>query len=503
MILPKPLRFLCLLSVITIVWWIFYDAGVRLSPIELFGEVSDNLAQNTTVETVNQEHLLSVDIQADTQQKEVVPDPRLQELLASEDSIKTEEIQSSNNQFLSQIFAQTKDVKLIDIIVQDFLSSYQFVNAKNFIQSLSPEQKIFLDPKLDLQVAFNSFQLSSAKSAVGTLKQLLSTYSSTQSITVEETNRYLWILALMQKNYNEFFIISQSFSDSAHKAFLQKISELQSQVYQPWDLPSYYFDALVAIELFNQWFYYPAKILALDVLSQDSEYILPYQILAYSNFFTNSRDASISYFSTLKKLDPSSMEKYTFLVWVAYFRNQQYENAILQLNQIKKADFYQDSLRYLALSYLNLSQPKKAVQTMWDILQTNPLLSSDFYNYFYESFFKPYSVWWEFSLYQTNPALAKQYLAVCEQYNEPSFEAVCEYGKVGLSLVESVNINFEKTLLELAESYPQWYLFQILGEYYQKKWNSQDAKYYLLKAVSLSSDEKEIYKIKTLLQKVM
>ena len=84
-------------------------------------------------------------------------------------------------------------------------------------------------------------------------------------------------------------------------------------------MPDYYFDTLVSLELFNQWFFQPAKVLALSSLTKNSGYILPYQILAYANFLTNSRDTSIEYLKKLVDLDPNNAEKYQFLMWVAYY----------------------------------------------------------------------------------------------------------------------------------------------------------------------------------------
>jgi hypothetical protein len=58
----------------------------------------------------------------------------------------------------------------------------------------------------------------------------------------------------------------------------------------------------------------PAKVLALYSLQQNSSYILPYQVLAYANFLTNSWDTSIEYLKKLVDLDPNNAEKYRFLM---------------------------------------------------------------------------------------------------------------------------------------------------------------------------------------------
>jgi hypothetical protein len=55
-------------------------------------------------------------------------------------------------------------------------------------------------------------------------------------------------------------------------------------------------------------------VLALYSLQQNSSYILPYQVLAYANFLTNSWDTSVEYLKKLVDLDPNNAEKYRFLM---------------------------------------------------------------------------------------------------------------------------------------------------------------------------------------------
>jgi len=57
-----------------------------------------------------------------------------------------------------------------------------------------------------------------------------------------------------------------------------------------------------------------ANKLAVESILQDSEYILPHQILAYSNFLTNNWEKSIENFYQLVKLDPENQDKYNFYI---------------------------------------------------------------------------------------------------------------------------------------------------------------------------------------------
>ncbi|GHW02528.1 hypothetical protein AGMMS50249_3140 [candidate division SR1 bacterium] len=505
--LPKSIRFLFLLSIFAIIGSIFYIDSATFS---------HNFAQNsiqTQSETSSKLYLSGevnkLEIKSGTEIKTEIKneplDPRLEKLLMSEENFVNENTQFSSIDSLIQAFNQTQDTNLINPIVEELVSTYQFIPAKKFIQSLTNEQKYFIDPNLDILVTFNTFQLSSS-SAISNLQTKIENYKSSQSITADEANRYCGIIALMQQNYQYFFDISRSFKNQRYQEFSAKIASIQTKVNQPGDMPSYYLDALISIELFNQGLFYPAKVLALNAVSQNTKYILPYQVLAYSNFFSNSRDAAIEYFTTLKSLDPESNDKYTFFIGIAHYRAENYTNSVLYLSQIKSTSiYYPDIQRYLILDYLSLEQYSKANEVFDNLLQSGKINASDFYSYFSEVFFKPYAKGGELNIYKANPSLAKQYISSCETFlaSDQTLSSVCAYGKAGLSLLQQTNIDLEAVLLELIKDYPQGVLFQALGEYYQRHNDPTNAKYYLLKAISLADSEQERYQIKSLLQKVV
>jgi hypothetical protein len=86
-------------------------------------------------------------------------------------------------------------------------------------------------------------------------------------------------------------------------------------------------------------------------------------------------------------------------------------------------------------------------------------------------------------LYQGDTRLAQNYLVVCSQTLTGSEKAVCEYGKIGLALVNQSFDGVGTMLLSLIEQYPQGYLYHALGEFYLKQGESDLAKSALLKAV--------------------
>ncbi|MCR5411800.1 MAG: hypothetical protein K6E76_02145 [Patescibacteria group bacterium] len=56
---------------------------------------------------------------------------------------------------------------------------------------------------------------------------------------------------------------------------------------------------------------------------------------------------------------------------------------------------------------------------------------------------------------------------------------------------------------ELVQTYPQGYLFHLLGDWYLQKGDDEQAKLYLLKAIGMNIDQKEKQNIKTLLKEIL
>jgi len=243
--------------------------------------------------------------------------------------------------------------------------------------------------------------------------------------------------------------------------------------------------------------------LALSSLQQNSKYILPYQVLAYANFLTNSWDTAIEYLKKLTDLDPNNSEKYRFLMWIAYYRNEKYEQSVLMLSMIKDEKLRLDAERYLIRDYLLLDQKNKLISSRWKLLWYDNLVPSDFYTYFYEVFYRPYSEWAQYEIYAYDTELAEKMLRVCNLRLSWEDKVVCDYWNIGKRIALWQFDWLESSLLSLAVSYPQSYLYHALWEYYINQWDFIKAKAYLIKAVSMAQKRWEVSQIKKLLQSTL
>lgn len=445
------------------------------------------------------EHEFVVDNTTTAQTSENAMSDEFLESLMQNDEIDVDTLESENDEFLQKVFEQTKDTDVMNLIVETYLSEYQFVKAKKFIEELPEMYSESLKPSLNLRVVFNSFSLSS-KTTYESLTSLIQNYLSKNQISQEDWNRYLWVIALMQRDYDSFFAIANNFTSENHKSFTAKLQWYKDQISKQMWMPEYYFDTLVALELFNQWLFQPAKVLALYWLQQNSEYILPYQILAYANFLTNSRDTSVEYLKKLVDLDPNNAEKYQFLMWVAYYWNEKYEQSVIMLSLIKSEKLRTDTERYLIRDYLLLNQNNKLILSWNKMLWYDNLVASDFYTYFYEAFYRPYSEWSQYQLYAIDTDLAEKMIRLCAIRLPKEENVVCNYGGIGKNIALWKFEWLEQSLLNLATEYPQWYLYHALWEYYLQQNDLERAKIYLLKAIPLAQKGVEKMQIKKLLQ---
>ena len=451
-----------------------------VNPLEIY---KLNLHTNN-LKKANSENQFILDSSANSWQESWISDEVLNNLLENE-KFDVETLESENDQFLQKVFQETRDPSVLNLILETYISEYQFTKAKKYIENLPEMYREQINPLLNLRIYFNSFSLSS-QTAGDSLKNLVQNYQVGNKISNEDVIRYLWIIALMKKDYDNFFEISAWLTAENHKSFVNNIQEYKNQISKQMWMPDYYFDTLVSLELFNQWFFQPAKVLALSSLTKNSGYILPYQILAYANFLTNSRDTSIEYLKKLLDLDPKNAEKYRFLMWIAYYRNWKYEQSVVMLSLVKDNKLRLDSERYLIRDYLLLNQKNKLISSRTKLLWFNNLTASDFYTYFYEVFYRPYSLWIDFDIYAYDVQLSEKMLRVCNMTLPDVERVVCTYWSIGKDIALWKFDNLEKSLLDLVEKYPQWYLYQALWEYYIKQWDLGRAKMYLLKELFLN-----------------
>ena len=87
-------------------------------------------------------------------------------------------------------------------------------------------------------------------------------------------------------------------------------------------------------------------------LLKNKNYILPYQVLAYTNFLTHNRESAKDYFLKLADFDTSNASLYKLLIGASYYRHGDYEQSIIYLSQVTDSHLKIDVYRYMLLCYI-------------------------------------------------------------------------------------------------------------------------------------------------------
>ena len=290
---------------------------------------------------------------------------------------------------LEQLFSQQKNAETADLLIKSYLLNMQFEAAKKTYLSLSEELKKQLDPRYPFAIGINTFSQTS-DTEYRALKGMLENFRQQGLFSEEERRYYAVVFALVEQRYEDAKAAIKNLSEGKYSDFAQRLQKAFEQYASMSDVPSYYQEGLIAYQLLQEGFYAPAKKIALPLLNQHPDYILPYQILAHIDFSLGKWQAAVSYFTQLLELDYQEKNRYLYHLGVAYYQLQKYSDAVLYLAQISDASILLDSDRYLILSYIALGQEERAFAGWQRLLGYPSIKKSDFYSFFEEALWKPY-----------------------------------------------------------------------------------------------------------------
>jgi hypothetical protein len=322
-------------------------------------------------------------------------------------------------------------------------------------------------------------------------------------ISSDEYLFYRWLQRIWDWEYDIALETMKQISNPNYTEFTNQLeSTIKNYKSQKW-MPKYYEDALISLLALKNWYFSIANKIAVYTILEDNDYVLPYQVLAYSNFLTKNWDKSISYFYDLSFLDIENKNKYDFYLWISYYWKWEYENSVTTLYQLINDEKYKmDVYRYLLLNYEKLKKDEKMVQIWQKLLWEYELTESDF-KYFYDIvFFKPFSQWETSAIYEKYRQISYDMVSIC--YDKFGYKNdTCIYWEVWFNVINWLRLSVEENLLYLAENYPQADIFQALWDYYKKNNDKDKAKSYYIKAISFSDDSIQKWLMESSLLKLM
>jgi len=390
-------------------------------------------------------------------------------------------------EILEKLYNKTKTSDVLKVLIDKLLLDYQFEKAKFYIADLDILKNSMISASSYFYTQINTLSITDPQS-MNKFMALVDQMKYRSMISVDDHLFYQWLSKIWNKEYATVTEIFKQIQSPVYKNIIFQIDDAVMKFNNQKWVPAYYKDSLIALVMMKNWYFSIANKLAVESLLQNKDYILPYQVLAYSNFLTNNREKAIENFYTLISLDIENKNKYNFYIWVSQYWLEEYTKSILTLSQITGDPNYKiDAYRYLLLNYQKLDDDEKIVQIWQKLLWQNDLKESDFQTFYDFVFFKDFANNQKNTIYKKYKQLAYDYVFACyEQFGQVN--DTCLYGEVGLNIANNNLELVENNLLYLVEKYPQSHIFQALWDFYNNNKQQEKAKTYYLKAISLSKN---------------
>jgi len=391
---------------------------------------------------------------------------------------------------LEYLYTKNKNSELLQPLVEKFLQYYQFDKANQYlgllVQDVGDYSRLSIEPHQVLYARFHDSSIGlDSPNALDDVFTLVQDYRARNMLSLDDEYFYKWLKSLRINDYDTATAAFAKITDSRYKDFKTSYEASLATFVKIKNPPSYYKDGLVSLTLLKNWYFVFAKKLALRALLKDENYILPYQVLAYTNFLTHNREAAKDYFLKLSDFDSSNTFLYKFLIGISYYRYGDYEQSILYLRQVTDPGLQIDVYRYMLLSYIQGEDDANMTRIWQNLLGESNLQMSDFSLFFDQMFYIPFRTWKPFSLYTENPQLADLYLEKCSTLFSGSQADVCTYGEVWLQFAKQNLSWVGEKLLSLTAVYHQSHLYHMLGDYYFSLKQYTMAKDTYVKALSI------------------
>ncbi|MDP2669969.1 MAG: hypothetical protein Q8O99_03055 [bacterium] len=206
-----------------------------------------------------------------------------------------------------------------------------------------------------------------------------------------------------------------------------------------------------------------------EILTQDRNYLLAHQLIAYSSMSLQSRRGAVQELEHLQELHPDYVDVYQFFQAICHYFEGKYAASVSVFQQIPtQSAYFHDALRYLFLSYIALGDTAKAGETATELLQTDDLVIADIYTIFDLFFYTPLKEKSEFTLYAFFPQVVDEALRICES-RFTKYGYVCLYGKAGSLIADHEEDKALRLLEGVVKRYPRAELYEYIGDLYRNK----------------------------------
>lgn len=386
----------------------------------------------------------------------------------------------SQKELLQETYKKDKNIEIGKSLLKEYLATDDFVAAYDLLAVIKNNKQLTeISPDIVSFVAFN-YSIVTPNSDAIKLELLSSPNKDTYAI----------LYSLADKDYATFSSLLEAASknDSLNKqgivaAFLQG-----RQTYRTLrDSPAYYYSGLLAVSLMEGWYTPLTTELAKDILLQDKNYILSYELLSQIAIKEKKYNDAVKYLQVLMKIDAPQIPRTAFFLGMSYYYLKDYNNAVTYLNQVRDTAYAYDAIRYLILIHNNQKQYDTMMDEFRFLLIEQQVDKHDYTLFFDILFYEPYRVGGssgDFALADKHTlSLVVPYIDACQKQYWTTEPYVCKYWQAWRYLSQNKVDQALKDLIYLSKTYPQPMIFQALGDYYAFQEDVNKANFYYNKAL--------------------
>ncbi len=382
-------------------------------------------------------------------------------------------------QLLHDSYQKEKSIDIAKSLLKQYILQNNFSFAYELLAKMKKEDQ--LDALSGELVSFIAFNYSLVDSKNPAIKLEL------MSSPIKETYELLYLLA--EKKYSVFLeLLDKHSKDDLIKnqpmiaVFLQDRQTFRTLK----DSKSYYLTWLFAVSLMKAGYTSLAMDLANEILEEDKNYILSYELLSQIAIKEKRYQDAVKHLQTLMNIDVQHMTRTAFFLWLSYYYLGDFNSAITYLNQVRDITYAYDAIRYLILIHNEQGEYDKMMDEFRFLLTEQQVDQHDFALFFDILFYEPYRIAGasgDFSLARENAiSLIIPYIDLCQKKLTSTAPYICKYWEAWRYLSQNKLEKASKLLLYLSKIYPKPIIFQALWDYYTHQNSIEKANYYYNKA---------------------
>lgn len=391
------------------------------------------------------------------------------------------------------LYTQFNKQEALPILVHLLMTVREFDKALEYVQHAEKETNIVETFWADriIYLMFNSLELHFKN--YNRVKSVISTYLADGHIDEDDHDLYFGLIALSKGDIENYRYYIDRIKDGKYTDRNLRLQQRIQETQQYGDVPSYYLLWLLWIDAYAQGRYQVAQLVAKKVIQEDANYLLGYQLLAYSDLMLGRRDEAAETLRYLQANEPDHVQLYLLLEAIALFEMQQYADSIYLLRQIAEPLLLADAKRYLFLAYSAIDDRAAMKTSIDEMSQQSLLVVHDYFTVFDEFLYQLIRDPNQAQLSKEEVDTLTTFLARCYKELQQNHSYVCLYGKAWMLYAQGQTEKAKNYLERLVQWYPRWVVYERLGDLAASEKKYDDAKKRYFEALHVTSNDDELY----------